>query len=169
MVCAGIIIWLLAQRIPPPKDPASLRLGWIVGTLGVGIVIIGVYSGVKGPVSIGGVTVEAFSLKRAADESRAEAMRYARNNLRISSRPAVGWHGASQSDLTCEVENRGDRSITSLTFNFVTTDHKSINIKVRGPYPAGATKSVLVSLPGNVVRSYFTAGMNVNQISAASF
>lgn len=169
LVIAGILVWLAGQRIPPPKNPASIRTGWLVSTLGAGVFAIGIFAGLRGPVSFGSVTFSSFSFAHAHEKSDLEAMRYARNNLRVSSHPAAGWRGASKTDLKCNVVNNGSRKLTSLTFSFVTTSHDTINIKVRGPYPANATKSVLVPLPDNVVRSYFQKGMNVTQISAASF
>lgn len=169
LVIAGAVIIFVGQRIPPPKNPASLRLGWLVAVLGAGILVAGIYSGVKGPVTFGSVTVRAFSFANTNEKARMEAAQYARNHLQISSHPAAGWRGASKTDLKCNVVNNGDRKLTSLTFTFMTKDHRPLNIRVRGPYPANAKKSVLVELPDSVVRTYFETGMSVSQISTASF
>ena len=170
LVIAGFIIWLVGQRIPPPKNPASIRLGWLVCVLGAGIFVIGAYAGLRGPVSFGPVTFNSFSFAHAAEKSHMEALTYARGHLQISSHPAAKWRGASKSDLDCVVVNRGDRTVTSLTFRFATTDGNGVDIRVRGPYPANATKTVLVTLPDNVLRSYFEAtGMSINQLSSAAF
>jgi hypothetical protein len=170
LVIAGFLVWVVGQRIPPPRDPASIRVGWLVCVLGVGIFVIGVYAGLKGPVSFGPVAFSSFSFAHAAERSNMEALAYARGHLQVSSHPAAGWHGASKSDLDCVVVNRGERTVTALTFRFATTDGKGADIRVRGPYPAKASKTVLVTLPDNALRNYFEApGMSVNQLSGAAF
>lgn len=169
LVIAGGIIWLIGQRIPPPKNPASIRLGWMVSVLGAGIFVIGAYAGLRGPVHFGSLQVRAFSFAHAAEKSHQQALNYARNKLQVSSAPAPGWHGASKKDLECVVINKGNRKLTSLTFTFMTADNVPHQVKVRGPYPANAKKSVLVPLPPNALKSYFTQGMNTSQISGAAF
>lgn len=169
LVIIGVVIWLIAQKIPPPKNPQALRPSGVVCVIALIVFGIGAYAGLKGPVTMGGVTFECFSFAHALKKSEAKALEYARRNLSITSHPASGWRGASKKDITCVVVNTGSRSLTSLTFSFVTTDHQTVNIKVRGPYPAHGKRSVLVKIPNNVVRTYFESGMQSHQIVGAAF
>jgi hypothetical protein len=169
IVIVGSVIWFVGQRIRRPRESRGLGFDRILSIVGLCIFAMGVYSGMKGPVAVGNIVVNPFSFAHSGQRASSEALLYATGNLQVSSYPAAGWHGASKEALKCIVINNGSRSLSSLTFRFVTKDHRTVDLRIRGPYPAKTTKKVLVTLPDTVLRSYFQApGMNASQICAAS-
>ncbi len=170
IVSAGVVIYFISTRIPPPRKSNGVRISRCISFLGFGILVVGIYAGMKGPFVFGNTTVTPFSFAHAIQKSDAEAFSYARNHVSLSSRPAGAWQGASKDSLKCTVTNSGKKSIRSITFRFVTDSNATVDRSIRGPYPPGSTKDVLVSLPDSVSRRYFEApGMTANQICGASF
>ena len=170
IVIVGAGIWIVGQRIPQPRNPENFRIGRVFSLLGLGLFAFGVYAGMIGSVALGTTSIRPFSFAHFMAKSEAEALSYARGHLSISSHPAAAWRGASKNELKCTVINQGDKSLQSLTFSFVTNVNNTEQVRIRGPYPANATKSVLVTVPASALRAYFQEpGMTLNQISGASF
>lgn len=169
IVIVGAIIWLIGQRIFP-RSPDSFKTGRVFSTIGLLIFGLGVYTGMLGPVVIGTTSINPFSFAHFMAKDDAEALAYAKRYLQVSSQPGATWHGASKSDLQCTVVNRGDKTVSTLTFRFATDRMSSVDVRVRGPYHPGQKKMVIIEVPAGVPKSYFQApGMNVNQICAAHF
>lgn len=170
IVAAGVVIYMISTRIPAPRKQHGVRISRCVSFLGVGVLAIGIYAGMKGPVVFGSTTVAPFAFAHSAEQSDAEATVYAMQYISLSSHPGGAWRGASKDSLKCTVINSGNRSLRYITFRFVTTGNSTVDLSIRGPYPPKSTKSVHVSIPDNVQRSYFESpGMTKSQICGASF
>jgi hypothetical protein len=120
------------------------------------------------------VNLEPFPFALTAAGPRAEALRYARKSLDITRRPAVGWHGASQTALEYTVRNKGERNISHLVLRFENRrGHRpsKIQVKLRGPFSPGTTTKRVAEVPTTVLRSYFerTGDIKASHISGAMF
>ena len=170
IVGAGIVIYMISTKIPAPRKAHGVRISRIASFLGIAVLATGLYAGMKGPIVFGKTTIAPFSFAHSIQKAEAEATAYALGHISLSSHPGGAWRGASKDSLKCTVVNRGDKSLTYLIFRFVTKGNTTVDLPIRGPYPPNSTKSVHVTLPDNVSRSYFLApGMTANQICGAAF
>ena len=83
--------------------------GNLLGLMGLVVLGVGVYAGVLGPVKVGRFVLRPFKFAPTSSASYRRSLNYVRNQLEVSSRPAVGWHGASSKALEYTVNNKGNR------------------------------------------------------------
>jgi hypothetical protein len=94
--------------------------------------------------------MEPFPFAGLIQESNNEALSYAYSNLDISKRPAAGWNGASKTALDYTVKNNGNQEISVLTIRLVNNDGSTVDVPLKGPFPARQTATGLVTVPPNV-------------------
>lgn len=171
-VGAGFAIWWMGQKFGGIKASGarSSKLGKLLSVLGFALFAVGMYAGFKGPLTIAGITLETFPFSEMIEQSSAEALNYAKYNLDISREPATGWHGVSKTALQCTVRNNGDKEIGRVSVRFSTTNRSSVDLPLRGPFPARKTITLIVDVPSSVDRSYFNrAKVNSGEIVSARY
>jgi hypothetical protein len=162
MVVSGAVIWFIGDAIKRHmvREGRSLFFGRTLALFGLSAFCLGVYAGFRGPVNIGSLTLEKFSFSNIIQQSHDEAVSYAHDQLEISSEPAGGWRGNSTKSLQYTVKNKGERIISSLVLRFTTESGsatQTIDLTLKGPFPAKQTAKGTVDVPPNVNRSYFKA------------
>jgi hypothetical protein len=169
---AGLIIWWTGQKWAGNKKQGERpsRLGSLLSFAGLVVFAAGMYAGFKGPLTIAGVTLEAFPFSKMMDDASAEALAYAKGNLEINREPAPGWHGSSKTALQYKVKNNGNRTVRLMSVRVGISNGSTVEIPVDGPFPAKTTTSSVVNAPSTLSASYLNhARASSGEIVSARF
>jgi hypothetical protein len=162
MVVSGAVIWFIGDTMKRRQSNkgSSSFIGNTLALFGLIAFGLGVYAGFRGPVNIGSLTLEKFSFSNIIQQTNEKATSYAQSQLQLSSEPAGGWRGSSTRSLLYTVQNKGDRTVLSLILRFGTdygSSGHTVDLTLKGPFPAKQTTKAAVDIPPNVSRSYFQA------------
>lgn len=160
-VGAGLAIWLIGQRLGSSEAIGKLgsKLGRCLSFVGFAVFAVGLFAGVRGPVTIAGITLEEFPFAKVMERADANALTYVNSSLKISRTPATTWGGISKTLLEYTVKNNGGKDIASMVVRLSTTDGSYLDLPLTGPFPGMKTTTSLVEIPPRVKRSYFTTAM----------
>jgi hypothetical protein len=142
------------------RRPSRLILvvGYALVLLGVAAAGTGAYAGLLGPVRVARFVLHPFKFAPTSATSYLRSLNYVRKNLEISSKPAVGWHGASNKALEYTVNNKGNRNVACLVLRFKTRPgpgQTTIEATLHGPFPPRQKTRKVVEVPMTVNRRYF--------------
>jgi len=167
-VGVGVVLLALGNAVMPLVSASDGRvierrrgsgfLSRLMLLMGAGVLALGVYAGLRGPVRVGPVVLRRFSFIPSGEEARARALSYVRAHVHVSRSQAVGWHGAHETRLHYSVRNSGDRGVAWLMLRFHTgsgTTWRAVDVKVRGTFPPGTTRHSIVEVPPGTRRDYF--------------
>jgi len=171
-IAAGIIFWWIGQQLRRDEmlRGQSVKAGVLLSYLGLVLLGIGLYAGFRGPVTLGGVTLEPFTFTQTLTQVSNEATAYAAANLSVSRTPAPTWQGASKDKLEYAVRNNGKRKLSRLMLRLSTTDGASVELPLNGPFPPGKLVKSVIHIPDNVSRAYFVnSGSAAGDIAGARF
>jgi hypothetical protein len=128
------------------------------------------YAGFRGPLDIGGITIDPFPFAAMAREESAKSLNYVKTHMQITREPVVQWRGTSKTALQYTVKNNGDRRVTFLTVRLATTNGSFVDLPLHGPFRGGKTTTAATEVPSNVSRAYFTReAVHRNEVIAARF
>jgi len=147
-----------SRRHGEKPSRASVTVGYILVLLGIAATGTGVYAGLLGPVTVGGIKLSPFRFAPTSATSYRRSLNYVRGNLEVSSRPAVGWHGASEKALEYTVNNKGNKNVACLVLRFKTRPgpgQTTVEATLHGPFPPKQLTRKVVEVPLSVDRRYF--------------
>lgn len=170
----GVVVWFISATTGyrNARDKVlnkSTGFSKFLSVFGIALILLGVFTGLRGPISIGPLTLQPFSFASSIGKRDVEALKYAGANLKISGKPAHGWHGGSTKTLQYSVNNTGDKRIYCIFLRFATTQGTLppyVDLKLNGPFPARRKSRSNVSVPKNVSRSYFDSGRTAQIVGA---
>ncbi len=175
LVGVGAAIWFLGIVVGSrrTRDLRPSHADRFLTRFGLVVLCLGLYAGLRGPLTLGPVTLRKFSFVEGVRKTAEEACAYARGNLVLSSRPAPGWRKDSDKVLQVTVENRGKRTIAWAMLRFTAkagSKTPSLDLKLRGPFRARQTKRCALNIPASVDRAYFEGtSVTAGQIVDARF
>jgi len=157
----GNIVLRKADKIRARGIRAS-RVYPVIGNtlvaLGLAVLVTAIYAAILGPVTVGRFSLEPFSFAPTSAKSYRRSLNYVRHHLEVSSKPAVGWHGASNKALEYTVNNKGDKDVACLVLRFKTRSgpgQRTVDATLYGPFPPKQTTRKVVEVPLSVDRRYF--------------
>jgi len=170
-VLAGVIFWAISQSLRGNEMiiGKSSMAGRLLSYLGIALLATGLYAGFRGPMTVGGITLERFSFTDAPARSSNEALSYAAAQLDIRRAPAATWQGASKSKLEYTVKNRGTRTVRRLLLRLGAADGSTVDVSLHGPFPPQKTVRTVVDVSDKVNRSYFLSGPAGGDVVGARF
>lgn len=171
-VAAGFAIWFIGQMWGGHKTikKGPSKVGRYVSLLGGLVFAVGVYAGLKGPLTIGRLNLDRFPFFKILEQRNAEALTYAIASLNIKREPSIGWHGAMKTSLQYTVKNNGGKEIGRLTVRLLTISGAPFLRTVHGPFPPGRATVSVVELPSSVSPAYFCrAPANEGEVVEARF
>ena len=175
VIGAGLFVLLIGQKLGGRRlmDNRRPHGGGFLSFLGAAAIVIGLYAGFMGPVTIGSHTLEAFPFTPFGQKAHGEALAYARANVQLSSRSAQGWVGGSTKSLECIVKNNGSHNLSRLILRLATSSDSgpnTVDLILNGPFPKGRETPAILDIPANVSRSYFASpGITLSTVVGARF
>jgi len=167
-IVGGLVVFLIgnlflgraskSRRRGEKPSRVYVLVGYLIVLLGIAAACTGIFAGLLGPVTVGGYRLNPFKFAPTSATSYRRSLSYVRQHLDVSSKPAVGWHGASDKALEYTVNNRGNKNVACLVLRFKTRSgpgQTAVDATLYGPFPPKQRVRKVVEVPLSVDRRYF--------------
>ncbi|MFC1452371.1 hypothetical protein ACFLSJ_03395 [Verrucomicrobiota bacterium] len=184
VVGVGAVIWLMGHgllshfiRARKPYERRPSRVVRFFGRAlhwgGLAVAAVGLYAGLRGPMTIGAFTLERFTFVKTQAAAQKEAVVYVRKHVAVGCRPAQRWRGSSKTSVEYSIHNKGERKVSYILIRHWERkgSGRKKDIKVFGPFPPRRLKRIVVKIPpdGRKLCVKTVPTFPPEQIAAAAF